>query len=505
MEEIRWVAKPEAYRLLKIISHSLSARNVQSYLVGGYVRDLLLGRDTADIDIAVSGDAPLLAREMAGCLDGKYMPLDEQNGVYRVILPENEWQVDFTKLKGDIQDDLAGRDFTVDAMAFPLEDVEEGFTAEKLLDPCHGYKDLLRREIKAVSEDVFKVDSARLLRAVRIAAELRFNIDRDTEKLIQHDAALVSQVAGERVREEFIRLLAVTGAGQRLFYLDRLGLLTALIPEMAPSRGAEQPWIHFWDVFTHSVQTVSAVEFLLREGTCEFANQDVLSAVPWSETISRHFDQAVGHGSTRRSMLKLAALFHDIAKPQTRTIDDDGRARFLGHPVQGAAEAASIMERLRFSNREIHLVELLVKYHLRPMQMSNEGMPTHRAIYRFFRDTGEAGIDLLFLCLADHLATRGPLLDSVQWQEHNRMTGYVLARHIEEGSASRPFRLIDGHDIINIFGLEPGPEIGKLLEAVRESRAAGEVTSRRQALDYVKSLISGEKIYPQEGRPQGEK
>ena len=135
-------------------------------------------------------------------------------------------------------------------------------------------------------------------------------------------------------------------------------------------------------------------------------------------------------------MLKLAALFHDIAKPQTRTMDA-GRARFLGHPEAGAAIAAEIMTRLRFSNREIQLVALLVKYHLRPTQMSNEGLPTKRAIYRFFRDTGEAGIDLLFLCLADHLATRAASLDLLQWQEHCRLTACVLDRHFEDGQPVR--------------------------------------------------------------------
>jgi poly(A) polymerase len=152
--------------------------------------------------------------------------------------------------------------------------------------------------------------------------------------------------------------------------------------------------------------------------------------------------------------------------------------------------AAAILERLRFSNREIQLVELLVKYHLRPTQMSNEGIPTHRAIYRFFRDTGEAGIDLLFLCLADHLATRGPSLDLRGWQEHGRMTEYVLARHFEEESLSAPIKLIDGHDVMKTFGLSPGPRVGELLEALREAQASGEVTTREQAIHYVEQLLT---------------
>ncbi len=197
-------------------------------------------------------------------------------------------------------------------------------------------------------------------------------------------------------------------------------------------------------------------------------------------------------GSTRRSLLKLAALLHDIAKPQTKTLDVDGRARFLGHPQEGAATAAGILERLRFSTRETKLVELMVKNHLRPLQMSHEGLPTHRAIYRYFRDTGEAGIDILFLSLADHLATRGTHLDPAQWQAHTQIIEYVLTRHMEEEGLSVPIKLIDGHDLIKIFGLSPGPGVGELLEAVREAQAAGEITTRQQALDYIRHLLTGQ-------------
>jgi poly(A) polymerase len=172
-------------------------------------------------------------------------------------------------------------------------------------------------------------------------------------------------------------------------------------------------------------------------------------------------------------------------------MDSDGRARFLGHPQEGAAVTAAIMERLRFSNREIKLVELLVRYHLRPTQMSNEGLPTDRAIYRYFRDTGEAGIDLLFLCLADHLATRGMFLDVDQWREHTRMTVYVLKKHMEEETITAPPKLIDGHDIMGTFGLEPGPKLGMLLENLREAQAAGEISTRERALDYIGRLLEG--------------
>jgi poly(A) polymerase len=512
MEDLKLFVRPDASRLLTNISQFLTSEGIQSYLVGGFVRDMLLGRDTADIDIAVATDALAIAPRVAAALGGRYIPLDEENGVGRVILSSNgttpakgRWELDFTTLKGKIEQDLAQRDFTIDAMAIELNIRDEVIlSADRLIDPFNGREDLHRRVVRAVSGASFRSDAARLIRAVRLAAELDFSIDGETETLIRHHRHLIASVAGERVREEMLRLLSIPRAGHFLAYLEELDLLTALIPELVPSRGVSQPKVHVWDVFDHSIQTVSAVEFLLREGTWEYAGDEVLVSVPWSAKLSQHFDQEVSHGSTRRSLLKLAALLHDIAKPQTKTVDEDGRARFLGHPQEGAAIAAAILERLRFSTREIKLVELMVRHHLRPMQMSHEGFPTRRAIYRYFRDTGEAGIDLLFLCLADHLATRGSYLDLAQWQEHAQVVEYVLNKHFEEESLSAPPKLIDGHDLIRIFGLSPGPRVGELLEALREAQAAGEVTTRQQALHYVKRLLADAKTSRSESTQEEE-
>jgi poly(A) polymerase len=264
-------------------------------------------------------------------------------------------------------------------------------------------------------------------------------------------------------------------------------LLTAIIPELEPSRGMEQPKEHHWDVLNHALETVRAVEFLLRQGEWEYAT-DVLQDVPWSEKLYQHFNTEVGSSSTRSSLLKLAALLHDIAKPETKIIANE-RMRFFGHTEQGAEVVAGILERLRFSNKEIKLVELLVRYHLRPTQMSHEGMPTARAIYRYFRDTGTAGVDILFLSLADHLAARGPSLDREQWKWHVGQVNYILTECLQKESVIAPPKLIDGHDLISQFGLKPGPPIREILEAVKEAQAAGELSTREQALYYVKNRL----------------
>jgi poly(A) polymerase len=485
--------KPEILSLIIKISNLLASQGIESYLVGGFIRDVLLGRDTADIDIAVSSDALEVAPKVATALGGKYITLDRINRVGRVVLLNHgisstgaQQNIDISTITGNIEQDMARRDFTIDAIAIELNQFGKGFSDIRLIDPFNGRDDLRCGIIRVIAETAFSSDAVRLLRAVRLAAELDFKIDEKTEALIQHYAHLIASVAGERVREEFLRLLAVPDPGGILVQLDNLGLLTALFPELAETKGVEQPKEHFWNVFEHSIKTVAAVDFLLRQGTWEYADEEVLNTVPWVAVLTKHFEQEVSSSSNRRVLLKLAALFHDISKPQTRTIEANGRMRFLGHANEGAIIVTKILERIRFSTKEIKLIEAEVKYHLRPMQMSQEGLPSRRAIYRYFRDTGEAGIDILYLSLADHLATRGPNLDVTSFREHARLVDYVIGQHFEQKNIVNPPKLVDGYDIINIFRIRPGSKIGELLEAVREAQASGEVTTREEALTYIR-------------------
>jgi poly(A) polymerase len=343
-------------------------------------------------------------------------------------------------------------------------------------------RDLKNRVIRSVSKEIFKVDAVRLLRAVRLAAELDFIIEPETETLIRRYSRLITKVPGERIREELLKIISLHNAYHYLRYLDELGLLLALVPELAESKGVEQPKLHFWDVFNHSLQTVAAIEFLIREHDWEHGNEEILLSAPWSNVITEHLSHEVSSGSNHRVLLKLGALLHDVAKPKTKFVDTNGRAHFYGHTKEGADMTAAILQRLRFSNREINLVESLVYHHLRPMQMANKELPTQRAIYRYFRDTGDASIDILILALADYLASRGPLLEMSEWEKHCRLIRYILTEHDKQQAKVLPTKLINGHDLINAFGLTPGPLIGKLLDLVQEAQASGELTSREEAL-----------------------
>ena len=492
--------KPQTSLLLNEVGNFFSSQGIEAYIVGGFLRDLLLGRETADIDLAITADALKIAPRMASALGGRHIPLDKENRVSRLLLARGtpparpKWQIDLSTITGSIEQDLKRRDFTINALAVDLKEThyhpgQQAYTDVPVIDPTGGLGDLEQGVIRAVSETVFKSDPLRLLRAVRLAAELGFVIDAQTEALIKNSGHLIASVAGERSREELARLLAVPNSEPLWPYLDRLGLITALIPELAPAKGVAQPREHTWDVLSHSLRTIAAVDFLLRQGSWQYANQEVLNLVPWSPELAQHFGQRVS-GSTRRTLTKLAALLHDIAKPQTKMVDQSGRTRFLGHAGEGATITVSILKRLRFSGQEIRLVEAMVRHHLRPPQMSQQGeLPSQRAIYRYFRDSGQAGTETLFLSLADHLATRGPNLDLANWRQHAELVAYVISQHSKQEERVAPAKLVSGHDLISIFGLSPGPKIGQILEAVGEAQASAEITTRQQALAYIANLL----------------
>ena len=230
----------------------------------------------------------------------------------------------------------------------------------------------------------------RLLRVVHLAARLHFRMDPETTRLAFQYAPLISQVSGDRIRNEFLGILSMDGARGYLQVLDHLDLLCRIIPELAPAKGVEQPKEHYWDVWDHSLHAVEFAELV----TKGHQNSPIYTLVPWPEEREGYFSQVISNGHNRRTVLKLAALLHDVAKPQTKHTDETGRTRFLGHPEMGSAIAQTRLTEMRLSSRGIAAVCKMVEEHLRPatMQQALE-LPTNRAIYRYFRDLGDVAID----------------------------------------------------------------------------------------------------------------
>jgi poly(A) polymerase len=479
--------------MLAKLKEYFAARRFPAYLVGGYLRDSLLSLSLGrEIDIAVQADPQAVGLDLAQELGGVYVPLSPAHGVARVVvagipaagqpLAEQQstgWSVDLTGFSGNIEEDLARRDFTVDALALPLQFWALPVPGEVIIDPFHGREDLVRRSIRAVGPGVFRDDPGRLLRAVRLAARLKFRLEPGTARLVMSEAYRISQVSRERVRDEFLALLSMDGARAHLEVLDRLDLLCRIIPELAETKGVEQPSEHYWDVWGHLLHTVETGELI----TKGHQNSPIYSFVPWTPEMASYFSQEFSDGHSRRTLLKLAALFHDIAKPQTKGKDETGRTRFLGHPELGAAMTQVRLAQLRLSSRGIAMVAKMVEQHLRPTHMQ-QGVewPTPRAVHRYFRDLGEVAIDTLYLSLADYLGAKGPLLSAENWASHARMVAHILEQGTRRPAQQGPCRLITGHELMKHFNLGPGPLIGDMLESIGEATATGEIANRGEAL-----------------------
>ena len=454
----------------------------ETYLVGGFLRDTLLGRSTRDIDLAVTGPFESLAKAIADSLGGSLVVLGKEERVARVVLPTNDTcQIDITAITDRIASDLARRDFTIDALAVSFDYAADASHISIVIDPFGGVNDLKKGVVRSVGPEVFRNDPVRMMRAVRLSAELGFSIDEDARTLIRRDSQLLKRVSAERIRTELCAILATDRTYQSLKLMEDLGLLQLVVPELDEGKGVEQPKEHFWEVYDHSLETVRAVEQILGETTEE--PDDFIASLSWIDEYLDHLDEALRGFCSRRGLAKLAGLLHDVAKPRTKTIQPNGRMRFFGHPEVGAEMVGPIMRRLRFGTQETRHVETIVLHHLRPGLMNSPGEPpTNRATYKYFRDAGRAAVDTVLVNLADYRAARGPMLTWEEWDRYTENCRRILSKGFEQ-KAPRPEPLVTGHDLINELQISEGPLVGRLLEEVREALAAGEINTREQALE----------------------
>ena len=500
MQTVNENSEIDAAGLLSRLAGFFAGRgDADVWLVGGAVRDAIRGREVHDIDLAVAGDSEPVGRAIADYLGGAPVPIDAWN-VTRVALPPPDdgappFIIDVAGYYGSFDDDLRRRDFTVNAMAVPLRcwDSDERFGA--IVDPLNGKADLVNRILRATSDDVFRDDPGRMLRGVRLAKSLDFRMTPETAKAIRQDAPLLHQVSAERVRDEFMAILAADGARAQLEVMARLDLLCRVIPELEATRDCEQPRAHhYWDVWGHLLHCVEYAE----EITAGHRNNAIYTMAPWTAAEDAYFAEIIGDGQTRRTVLKLAALLHDIAKPQTRGPDENGRIRFLGHSEEGAQMVETRLPELRIAGRTTSLVSAMVLHHLRPSQLrEGDKMPSRRAIYRYYRDVGDAAVDTLYLAMADFLAARGPELSPERWNNYARMIATVLetgAGAASPVSEEGPRPLANGHDLMNALHIPPGPRVGALLERLREAQAVGEVASREEALSLAARLLADDAI-----------
>ncbi|WP_029214699.1 CCA tRNA nucleotidyltransferase [Kallotenue papyrolyticum] len=512
---------PAHAALLRDVAALLRAHGARGWLVGGALRDLLLGQPGDDLDLAVDGPALELARRFADATGGAWVLLDEPTQAARVVWARSPQdaaapvQLDLVRLRAPtIEADLRLRDFTINALALPLEALPTTpdsapitIAPAQVLDPTGGLEDLLqRRVLRMTGAQAFGDDPLRTLRAIRLAAQLDLSIEPATRAALEAHAPQIARVAQERVRDELLKLLRLPHVAPWLALMDQLGLLTAIIPELEPARGCAQPSQHVLPVFEHLLEAVAAWEWIADQlaGTSPSmsdaavplvlpaavrAHPDLRLSLPDGAALLARMREPLVAGAERGAIFKLAVLLHDVGKPATKAVRA-GRITFYEHQRVGAELAAGVAQRLRLGREAGTYLTLIVREHMRPGQLRALGPAlTRRAIYRLLRDLGAAFPDLLLHSLADHLAARGHFLSRADWEQHVAWTAALLREDWQQHARSaRPDRLVSGHDLITVLGIAPGPQIGRLLELIEEARFAGEVRTRDEALALAQRL-----------------
>ncbi|MBF0511904.1 MAG: HD domain-containing protein [Candidatus Omnitrophica bacterium] len=464
------------YPQLSLVLQPFRKNKVQAFLVGGAVRDYYLKRPGChDFDFALKTGSIPFARRFARLIKVAFVLLDKEHGSARVVKKEGGQIVtfDFTDWRGkSIQEDVSLRDFTVNAMAvdvmLPQEDFEEVHLPST-------QRDLAKGVVRMVNPKVFKDDPLRLLRAYVLWASLGFKIEARTKAQIKKDAYLISSVATERIRDEIFKILASSRAYEVLSEMDKIGLLPQVIPQIMVMYKVPQGGYHHLDVWEHSLETVAQLEKMT----------PLLEKAPQRK---EYLAQALGGGHTRLSLLKMAALLHDIGKPETMRQEKEKKS-FHGHEHVGESIVRQIAKQLKLSVKERYFLEDAVRMHLRPGYLSNFKRPGPRAVFRYFRDAGDEAASLAVLALADQAATRGPLTTKAKHAHHAKICQMLIDKYFALKEEKPKDRLLTGKDLIKILKLKPSPLFGKILRHIEESAALGKITTKDEALVLARQLI----------------
>jgi putative nucleotidyltransferase with HDIG domain len=449
----------------------------QAWLVGGAVRDRLLQRPTADLDLVVDGDVGSAARSLARAVRGPAFELSEAFGAWRVMAGDRSWQADLNPLRGgSLEADLALRDFTINAMAQPLEGGER-------VDPHGGEADLAARRLRAVGPRAFADDPLRALRLVRLAVELGLEPDAATSDLARRQAARVAAVAQERVFAELKRILGADGVVASLRLMDALGLTASILPELAALHGVQQNRYHHADVHGHTIEVLEQV-IALQADPGSVLGEEHAGAVRalLAEPLADDLDRGLA--------LRVGALLHDAAKPATLGHREDGSPTFLGHDSAGAQIARDVLTRLRASERLKAHVAALVRHHLRLGFLVHDRPLTRRALYRYLSTCAPVEVDVTLLSVADRLATRGRKA-SESIANHLEVAREVLPATLAWRAAGRRVPLVRGDVLALALDLDDGPQLGRLLAAIDEARFAGEVSAPDEAIALAARLREG--------------
>jgi len=504
-QKSRHKEKPEIVYMPISFSHSPllekirdALADVEIYLVGGAVRDMLLNRPSPDLDFALPSNGISTARRVANSLRADFMTLDDERDTGRVIVTTDNGMrtfLDFAAYRGNtLDEDLHARDFTINAIAFDLHN-------QTIIDPLNGASDLRAKLIRACSSTSVSDDPVRILRAIRQATKFDFKIELETRRVMRQAASLLPTVSSERNRDELFKMLEGPKPDVAMRALEILGVFPHLLPELSALKGVEQSPPHIYEVWEHTLSVLGYLESIIASLRVDYSTEETndmftglltLRIGRFREQIAEHFAKSLNADRSIRAALFFAALYHDVQKPATGSVDGMGRIRFFDHDVKGAEVASRRGREFNLSNDEIERIEKIIRHHMRfhfftSRMEGDKQEPSRKAVYRFFRDTGEAGVDLVLLGLADLRGTRGHSLTQESWTAALDIARILLENYWEKPEETvSPPRLLDGNELMKELGLEPGLIIGQLLEAIREAQAIGKIASRDEAIIFAR-------------------
>ncbi len=435
-------------------------------LVGGAVRDILMEREPEDLDFLVIGTDRAPIRQKLDRLAEQL----QAHMVYPAGFPDTcrlvsrHTTLDFTIIPEDrLTEDLMRRDFTVNAMAMDLE-------TGCILDPAKGRPDLNAGLLRATGPGVFAADPVRILRLYRFMVELNFSIDPDTEKAAAHAASHIHDPAGERVQEELFRILS-NDASWEVVESMADPIFTTLFPSLAGTKGVGQNDYHHLDVFPHTLEVVKHT----------FHLPGLTSMIGCPDLELNREDRIV---------LRLAALFHDVGKAPTAAVDTDGVPTFRRHQHVSENEFTADIEPLGVSRRIVERTARLIRHHMRFLNFMLNGYTT-RSLRRLIRIMDTDSVLLGLLALADKLAARGPMAAGSIERIAALVREFVELVEAEGDYLMDLPKLLSGEEVMSVMDLEPGEQVGRILDRIRENQIADPTLTREQALELLANWKQG--------------
>lgn len=468
------------------------------FLVGGAVRDALAGRPITDLDFTLPVRAMDTARRVANQFRAAYYTLDTSRDIGRVLYKDADqksWSFDFSAFQGpDLEADLRNRDFTINAMALSINELD------RLIDPLGGAGHLAKKNLVPCSSHSYLNDPVRILRAFRLAVSLNLRFSQDAKSGMQLAIPALQMVSMDRLRDELFRILEGPKPISVLRSLDLVGALRYVLPELDELKSISAQPPHISDAFSHSLETAQKLLQVLEALSLQ---HDIEKNTSWAmglmsiklgryrQNLDEHLRTIGVAGRSLKGLMLLAALYHDIGKPQSRSVDANQVAHFYKHEVTGSQIAYQRARELRLSRGECDRISDIVKNHMRPLFLAqNRAYLPQRSVYRFFKATGEAGVDVCLLSLADTLATYGVELPEDRWMDLlNTVRSLLEGLWENPEKVVSPPQLVNGTELMEKLQLKPGPQIGKILHLIQEGQASGEIQTHDQALDFARDYL----------------